>query len=82
MSEKVLDFRKEKQAESICILLSKMNLLKGIFFEKSSRSSLYLDFEEKVWEYGHQSVGNDVKKAFFCPQDYFEVEKLPFEKSF
>ena len=48
MSEKFLDFSKEKQAEIICILLSKMNPLKAIFSEKSSRSSFCLDFEEMV----------------------------------
>ena len=63
MSEKVVDLKKETQSEIKCFLLSKMNFLKGVFFEKSSRSSFYLDFEEKVWESGHQSVGNDVETA-------------------
>ena len=79
MSEKFLDFSKEKQAEIICILLSKMNPLKAIFSEKSSRSSFYLDFEEMVWEFGHPSVGNDVETAFFVSRRSFWGWKVTFE---
>ena len=82
MSEKFLDFSKETQAKIICILLSKMNPLKANFSEKSSRSSFYPDFEEKFWEFCHQKLGIDDETALFCPQDHFEGEKLPFEKTF
>ena len=59
-----------------------MNLLNGIFSEKSSRSSFYLDFEEKVWELGRQSVGNDVKTANSVSTGHFDGEKSPLRKPF
>ena len=81
MSEKVVDLKKETQSEIKCFLLSKMNFLKGVFFEKSSRSSFYLDFEEKVWESGHQSVGNDVETAISVSTGSFWGWKVTFEKT-
>ena len=71
MSEKGLDIRKETQGEINCILLSKMNPLKATFFEKSSRSSFYLAFDEKIWDFAHQSVAKDVETAFFVSTGSF-----------
>ena len=82
MSEKVSDFKKETQSEINCILPSKMNLLKGIFFEKSSRSSFYLDFEENVWEFVIKVSEMTSQLHFSCPQHHFECKKLSFEKTF
>ena len=60
MSEKSLDFRKETQGEINCILLSKMNALKGIFCEKSCRSSFYLALVVYKLEFDAKSRGRSV----------------------
>ena len=82
MSKKDLDFRNKWQGGINCILLSKKNFLRRIFYRNFSYFSFFLYVGEKFWDFRCQSVGNDVETGIFCPQDHFEEKKLSFENLF